>query len=311
VRGYIPFGMPTLLVAEPGVGKSALTLGGPVKSITTGSPFFDGSPGPKKPGYVIWCDTECGSGITVGRMKKWGLPGKYIKIAAPLDDPLRPISLTSDEDLALIERMINACEARLVVIDSLRGAHGLDENNSKVGQVLKEISAIAERTKAAIMIIHHSRKLAFGEELTMQCCRGSNAIAAHIRSMLGIEKPDPNSEWLKVKVMKEHFENKPKPFGMRFGTTGLEFSPVAPSIPRTETQRDKAEDWLQKNMKPGVWISAKTLTDNAEDDGFSETAVRRARNNLGITKPDNVRKTKTGWEWRYPLGERSDRKTPG
>jgi hypothetical protein len=85
VRGYIPFGMPTLLVAEPGVGKSALTLGGPVKSITTGSPFFDGSPGPKKPGYVIWCDTECGSGITVGRMKKWGLPGKYIKIAAPLD----------------------------------------------------------------------------------------------------------------------------------------------------------------------------------------------------------------------------------
>ncbi len=301
VNGSIPYGMVTIVLAEPGVGKSAFVFGGPVKSITTGAKFFDGSPGPKKPGYVLWCDTECGSGITVGRMKKWDLPPKRILVPAPVDDPLRPISLDSDEDLAMIEKIISDYEVRLVVIDSLRGAHGLDENNSKVGQVLKEISAISERTNAAIILIHHSRKLGFGEELTMNCCRGSNAIAAQIRSMIGIEKPDPNSEWLKLKIMKDHFENKPKPFGMRIGASGLEFSSIAPSVPRTETQRDKAEDWLQKNMAPGKWISAKTLTDNAEDDGFSETAVRRARNNLGITKPDNVRKIKAGWEWRLPL----------
>ena len=73
VNGSIPYGMVTIVLAEPGVGKSAFVFGGPVKSITTGAKFFDGSPGPKKPGYVLWCDTECGSGITVGRMKKWDL----------------------------------------------------------------------------------------------------------------------------------------------------------------------------------------------------------------------------------------------
>ena len=312
VTDWIPYAMVTMLVAEPGVGKSAFALYGVTRAIITGADWFSGTRGPKVPGYVLWCDTEGSAAITVQRINDWKLPARQILVPFA-DDPLRPINLTSEENLEHIEAIIVQYKVKLVVIDSLRGSHTDDENNSRVGQVLQRLTAIAERTKAAIILIHHTRKLQVDEELTANSSRGSNAILAMVRSQIGIDKPVKDGDWCRVQMLKENLGLKPNPIGFRIHSTGIEFG-IAPAKPRTETQRDKAEDWLQKNMKPGQWVSAKVLTENAEDDGFSETALRRARNNLGITKPDNVQKTKTGWAWRLPApkGEmKTANKTPG
>jgi len=102
--------------------------------------------------------------------------------------------------------------------------------------------------------------------------------------------------------------SQPKPVGFRVTGKGLEFG-EAPQRPKKETQKGNAEEWLKENMEPGKWYPAADLLANAEDDGFSETALRRARSDLGIVKPQHVRRTPTGWEWRLPgqcLG-----KTPG
>lgn len=299
VKGWIPFAMLTMLVAPPGIGKSAFALFALVRPIIRGNLlWFNGMKGPTKPGYVLWCDTEGSAAITVQRIKDWGLPADRIKVPFE-DDPLLSINLTNEGHLRQIEAVINEYKIKLVVIDSLRGAHGGDENSSKVAEVLQYLAAIAERTKAAIVIIHHTRKIHVDEELSADSSRGSNAIVAMVRSQLGIDKPDKDNEWCRLQMLKENLGLKPRPIGFCISTKGLEFG-LAPQKPRKETQRDKAEEWLRDYMTPGTWYPAGKLLDDAKNFGYSPNAIQRARETIGVVKPDHVRKAGKTWEWQLP-----------
>src|SRR5262245_59016481 len=140
VRGWIPFGMVTGLVAEPGVGKSAFALW-MARTIMTGCSWFTDTRGPE-PGCVLWCATENDMAITIDRMKKWSIPmGRLI---LPFPDPLKTVNLTDDNHLQRIDALINKHRTKAVIIDSLRGGHSSDENNSQVGRVLQNLSEIAE-----------------------------------------------------------------------------------------------------------------------------------------------------------------------
>src|ERR1035437_9830059 len=57
VPGWIPYGMITGIVAKPKAGKSGFVMGGPVRQLTLGEQWFDGSDNHyQRP--VIWCDTR-------------------------------------------------------------------------------------------------------------------------------------------------------------------------------------------------------------------------------------------------------------
>jgi len=300
VRGWIAYAMLTMILGPPGVGKSAFVLYGLVRTlIMDGLNWFNRMKGPAKRGYVLWCDTEGTAAITIQRIKDWGLPPQRIKVPFE-DDPLRSINLEDKSHLDRIEAVVNRYGIRLVVIDSLRGAHSGDENNSRVAEVLQGLATIAERTKAAILVVHHTRKIHPDEEISADSSRGSNAITAMVRSQLAIDKPDEDSEWRRVQMLKENLGLKPRPIGFRVHDKGLEFG-QAPERPRKPTRRDDAEDWLQEQMEPGCWYPAKPLLDAATDTGFSTNAVQRARESLGIVKPNNVRKDGKSWRWRLPV----------
>ena len=297
VKGWIPFAMLTMILAPPGFGKSAFALYALVRTIITGGLlWFNGMKGPKEPGFVLWCDTEGCAAITVQRIKDWGLPAERIKVPFE-DDPLRPINLADASHMERIEAVINKHRITLVVIDSLRGAHGGDENSSKVAEVLQALAAIAERTKAAIVIVHHTRKIAVDEEFSADASRGSNAIVAMVRSQLGIDRPDKESDWCRLQMLKENLGLKPRPIGFRISSKGLEFG-QAPERPRKETKRDQAEDWLKAHMEPGKWYKEKELEDAAP---FSKNALQRAREAMGMVQPDYVQKRKEGWVWQLPI----------
>ncbi len=297
VKTWIPYGMLTGIIAEPKIGKSAFVLGGLVRPIITGCNWFNGLPGPK-PGNVLWCDTEGSAAINVQRALDWGLPIDRIKVPFP-EDPLRIIDLCNTDHLDRIESVICHYKCREMVVDSMRGAHGEDENSSRIARILQSLTTVSERTKASVVIVHHTRKMFEGEELTANSGRGSNAFLAMVRCQIAVDRPDPKSKWCRVRVLGENLGNAPQPIGFRITEQGLEFGP-APEKPSKAPAKDDAKKWLEANMKPGEWHKAAELQDSAEDDGFSETALRRARNELGIVKPNHVRKTSDGWEWKLP-----------
>jgi hypothetical protein len=297
VRDWVPFGMVTGIVAEPGVGKSAFALYGLARPVVTGFDWFTGTKGPDAPGHVLWCGTENDIGITLHRMREWKIPME--RFILPFEEPLATVNLTDAKHLSRIEALVRKHQTKLVVIDSLRGGHDGDENSSRVGRVLQELAAIAERTKAAVVVVHHTRKLAGEEGITANSSRGSNAIQAMMRSQIGIDRPDPNSKCCCVQVLKENLGLAPKPVGFQVTGTGLKFGP-APEKPRKGTMKNEAEQFLRDTMKPGEWHDAAKLIKDAEQQGISQDALLRARMGLGIVKPNHLKKEKEGWRWMLP-----------
>jgi len=299
LQGFIPFGMLTAVIAEPGIGKSAFVLFGLVRSVVTGCDWFNGMSGPP-PGYVLWCGTENDVAITLDRMKKWAIP--LDRILLPFaDDPLKSIDLENPEHLELIETIINDHQIMLVVIDSLRGAQGGDENNSRIGKITAMVAGIAERTGAAIVVVHHTRKLAVDEEITANSSRGSNAIQATCRSQIGIDRPDPNSKRCRVRVLKENLGLAPTPVGFEVTNSGLVFGPAPARLQKTSA-KSQAADWLLSRMKPGKSYLASAILAEAIECGHSERTIRKAATELLGVKPKQKRDGGhvIGWLWRLP-----------
>lgn len=298
VPSWLPYGMVTGVIAEPKVGKSAFVLGALVRPIVCGGNWFNDCIGPGM-GNVLWCDTEGRAAINIERARAWGLPKGRIKV--PFKDRLQRVNLKDADHLARIESVVCRYSTPLVVIDSLRGAHSDDENNSKVGQILQSLTEIAERTNAAIVLIHHTKKLFEGEELTANSGRGSNAFLAMVACQIAVDRPDAKSEWRRAQVLGENLGTAPPPMGFRITSKGLEFG-QPPEKPRKETQKGNAKEWLLAYMTPGVWYDAAEIETSAP---FTETALRRARDELGIVKPDHLKffgKNK-GWKWKLPVPE--------
>ncbi len=299
VRGWIPYGMVTGLIGQPKDGKSAFVLGGLVRPIITGSHWFNGLPGPK-PGFVLWADTEGSAGINVQRAADWGLPEDRVKVPFP-DDPLRPINLSNPADMERVEAVICRYKTPLVVVDSFRGAHSEDENSSRIAQVLQSLTTIAERTKAAIVVIHHTKKMGPDEEMSANSGRGSNAFLAMVRCQIALDRPDPKGEWRRVRVLGENLGTAPRPVGFRFVEGGLEFGD-APTKPHRPTEQDAAEDWLRQHMKAGKKYRASEVLAEAQQHGHANRTVRKAATGRLRILPESVRRDGkiAGWNWQLP-----------
>lgn len=81
-----------------------------------------------------------------------------------------------------IERL--AVDSRLIFLDTLRGFHSSDENDSKAMSVLTgHLRAIAARTDCAIVFLHHTSKAlaVSGQGDIQQASRGSSVLTDNIR----------------------------------------------------------------------------------------------------------------------------------
>ena len=298
VKQWVPFGMITGVIAEPGMGKSAFVLYALARPVLTGCGWFTGMSGPEEPGHVLWCATENDLAITVDRAKRWGIPMNGILM--PFEDPLASLNLMDDEHVARIEELVNQYRPPLVIVDSLRGSHDGDENNSRVGRILQSLAAVAERTRTAMVVVHHTRKLMVDEEISANSSRGSNAILAMMRSQLGVDRPDVASKWCRLRVLKENLGIAPQPVGYNVTDAGLVFGQAPERSSRT-TQKAGAIAWLRARLTAGWHCAAEVLAD-ADQFGFSTNSVQRAREDLGITLGTGLCRKRTDgkYEWRLP-----------
>ncbi|MCH7805001.1 MAG: AAA family ATPase [Acidobacteria bacterium] len=301
-EGWLPRGHVTALVSSPGLGKSYLALG-VVKIITTSQEkWFDEKISVKvNSKVVIWCEAEGFQAGLKDRIKQLGIPPESIIL--PFNDPLVDFKL--EQHLENLKRAIAYHKPDLVVIDSLRGSHGREENDSKAMQsVMSRLVSLAKEFDVAVLVTHHTNKPAPGQPdlVDLHRVRGSTAITANCRMIWGMERPDPRDETVRLKVVKSNLAPFPDPHGLIITDEGIEWTEAPATLEERnlervrETKEDTAAGWLRDFLKAGPKPS-KEVQSEGEEAGHRWATLRRAAKRPGLITKLAPDKKHNFWRW--------------
>ncbi len=119
----------------------------------------------------------------------------------------RPATLVSEKSVVnekLVRKIIKTGSGKdLLIFDTLRKLHDLEENSSGEMKVLLEIfDRIALETGAAVLLVHHTNKSANlnGQQGDQSSARGSNAIVGNTRWSLHLETVKDDSGEKRIRV---------------------------------------------------------------------------------------------------------------
>ncbi len=319
--GYIPAGKVTVEEGDPGLGKSTMTLDLAAR-ISRGARMPDGTPGPTAAGVVI-LSAEDGLADTIRpRLEAAGADlDKVVALTAILGDGERMPSLPIDLDE--IEATVIEHDAALVIIDPLMAYLAADVNSHRdqdVRRTLAPLSALAERTGAAVLVVRHLNK---GSGPALYRGGGSIGIIGAARAAL-LVAPDPEDETRRIlAVSKSNLGALPPALAYRVegdvatgaarivweGTTAHTAADLlaTPVDDEERGARDEAHDFLAELLVRGPLPTRKVKAESAQA-GLSWATVRRAAGSLGI-RPRKVGKPgdkEQHWSWRLPEGARED-----
>jgi archaellum biogenesis ATPase FlaH len=278
---FIPAGKITLLVGDPGCGKSWLSIG-----------------------------------IAAGLSRGWHLPGDerrseasstvFVNYEDGIGDTIRPRAGRSDADLSRILVIdgveneehasafqigdIDALEATLaerpdvslVVIDPVSCLLGDVDmfRDNEVRAALQPLKLLAERTGVAIVLVAHLRK---GEaERALYRVSGSIGFVGLARSVL-LVATDPESGRRSVSRLKGNLSEEPQPVEFDIDRDGFAWKGVAPELTAERmlaptTGRRKAsreiEDFILEQLRDGAQ-PAKEIIASGEERGFHKRALQR------------------------------------
>ena len=332
----IPLGKISLLVGNPGIGKSVLSMY-VAAQVSRGAEWSD-QPGIRE-GYideqtgehngegVIILTTEDDLSDTVRvRLEAAGanLSNIYtlnIKKTYKGEESEEPIyDLT--EHLDLLEQAIeDKGNIRLVILDPITGYMGtLNSNsNTEVRSFLNPLKELAEKYELAILGISHLNKNSDLEAAYR--ILGSVGFNAGARSvwMVAVNPADEDSRLLLP--VKGNVGKNPK--GLEFRLVSVEVDTADGTIEsvRCEFERDKvyrtadevmAEEkkkqrapvkhsvkrWLEDMLKSGA-MDVKVIEKKAAKDGISTRTLRRAKEDIGVKS----KRVRDKWVWQLPVKE--------
>jgi hypothetical protein len=183
---------------------------------------------------VLWVNFDNGPRMTHERLEALGRARDL-----PPDIPLHYASMPSpwldaDNSVAIVQlqERISRLSVQLVVLDNLTTVKGsAEENSAAMGRVMGHFRQLAEATGAAVILIHHQRKVTHqgkGEESNVRagdCLRGHSSIEAAVDLALLVER-QPHADAVTLQGTKVRGVGVP-PFGAQFsyehrpGTTEL------------------------------------------------------------------------------------------
>lgn len=245
---------------------------------------------------VLWLETEAFHAGLKERINALGIPKD--RVIFPFKNPLEDVRLDDDNHRAQIERVIREVKPSLVVVDSLRGSHAKDENDSRdMTKILSFLSRLARDYNIAVLVIHHVSKPAAGvpDIITLNRQRGSSATAYLARTVWGLERPNPASDLLRLRVIKSNVARIPDPVGLKTTDQGIDWTKEVPEQPRKKTKKEEAMEFLREALKGGPRLQ-KELDEEADQEGIAKSALRRASKRLDVIK--EKRKGDGLWEWR-------------
>ena len=296
---YIPYGKITVVQGDPGDGKTTLVL-------NLAALLSKGLPIPMTNqtlarGKVLYQSAEDGVEDTLKpRLVKAGADCTQI---AFIDDSAHPLSLDSPH----LENAILETKASMLVLDPLQAYLGESGEMNRVEGIrpmLKKLTAVADRTKCAVVIIGHMNKAAGSKGLYRGL--GSIDIAATARSVLLVGRIRSNPAIRVMTHLKSSLAKEGTSIAFEIdGNAGIrwigEYEITADELLAGITVLDEtnkvssAELLLCRLLGDGAKPCSQVYAASAAEN-IGKRSVDSAKKNLGVKSlkyPD-------GWYWSLP-----------
>ena len=306
----VPLGMLTLLIGDPGLGKSLLAL------LLAASTSRAG-------GDVLILSAEDHAGATI-RPRAEALEADLdrLHIVGMRREGLED-GLALPDDAGELDQQAREVDARLVIVDPLM-AHLPESVNSwrdqSVRRALAPLHRLAEERGCAAIVIAHLNKARGADPLYR--AGGSIGIPAAVRSALLLgrdpEEPEgdrgsqrilahikcnvaPQAESLACRVEPVQIEGDERLVAPRLAITGTSTTSAAELLDAPSgaerTERDEAVDFLLEELADGPQ-PVKEVRRRARDAGISDRTLERGKTSLGVKANRVGGAAGTGhWEW--------------
>ena len=185
----------------------------------------------------------------------------------------------------------------LVVIDSLRAGHRLNENSPKVGDLIQEIDTIAAQLRVPILLVHHFRKKVNAkapERVTEDEVRGSTTIVDRVQSLIALDEPDPDGArgHIRVSHVKRSDGRERPSLGMRWHEDAVDFDHEPPQPKGSTSIKSQVAALIEQILANGPQPST-VVEKLVEQAGFNYYTARKAKDTVGV----EVKKQGKGWVW--------------
>jgi len=321
----IPLGKISLIVGDPGKGKSLLSLY-IAAQVSTGRPWIDTST-PRTPASVLILTAEDDLSDTVGPrlMAAQADLAKICSLSSYTDEIGKRhglYNLTRDLDV-LIQTVKDMPDLKLVIIDPISAyMEGKNENkNAEVREYLTPLADLARNADIAIIGITHLNKNQMTQTANYRVL-GSIAFTAAVRAVWLVHQ-DPENEIGRLFVPSKGNLSK-NPTGLSFtimstsiptfdgGTADAPYCAFSPETIHTSAEellapikfekrspkKDAATEWLQEYLSDGP-KPANEIFNVGLQMGFSKRTLERIKSKLGIqsTKIGGIGGGDGKWEW--------------
>ncbi len=318
-RDRIPLGKVTLLIGDPGLGKSLLTLDIAAR-VTRGLPFPDNAICAK--GSVIMATGEDDLEDTVrprldaanaDTARIYALEG--LNVVQPNGNFVeRPFQL--EVGISALEDMLTQKpDVRLIIVDPVSAFMGTidSNNNAEVRGLLSPLAALASRHHVAILCVSHLRKSA---GVAVHRAISSIAFAAAARACLAVAVDPSDPERRLMLPVKQNLSSNVGGLAFRVntanslptlrwdeGTVTISADDVlgGMGIRTSRNAQDEAETFLTRVLSSGP-MKAEVIIEKAKAAGISEPTLRRAKAGLGV----KAKKSGFGGVWQWSLEDAPD-----
>lgn len=280
---FIPSGKITLLQGDPGEGKSTFIIH-VIAALTTGGKLPNGVQIEAPISVIYQCAEDSLQDTIKPRLIHAG--ADCTKVAFIVDEDQR---LSLDDDR--IEKCIHETGARLFVLDPLQAYIKQDgdlQSVTRMRNLMRSLSAVAERYHCAVVLIGHLNKASGGKNLYRGL--GSIDIAAIARSVLMITRDETSKEIRYMHPIKSSLA--PESYGISFildpdtgfhwiGKCLINYASYASISQVPLSKKGRAKELLSlmlsaEDIRSTEAISRLTWL------GISERTIRSAQKELGV-----------------------------
>ena len=298
---YIPFGKVTIVQGDPGEGKTTFVLS-VIAALTRGDALPECEAG-LPPMNVIYQTAEDGIADTIKpRLEAAGADCSRVQT---IDDSKSMLTLTDQR----LEEAIHSTDAGLLVLDPLQAylGSGVDMHRAnEIRPIMKKLSAVAERTGCAVVLIGHMNK-ASGMKSGYRGL-GSIDFTAAARSILVVGRIQDEPTVRVIAQSKNSLAPEGKSIAFELdpghgfqwkGACEIAVDELLSGGGQVQTKTMQMEDELKRMLNSGE-ISAEKILLRADELGISERTLKIAKKNLGIVSA----KRGDQWYWKLPKGVR-------